>query len=329
MVSLKNMKNNFFYTGKEVVQVEINALKKLKKSLNKNFDKIVNSILKCKGKVIFSGVGKSGIISKKISSTLSSLGISSFYVDAGSCSHGDLGMISSGDILVLISHSGESSELKNIIQYTKRNKGINLIGITSKKHSILYKSSNISFLLPSITEAGPGNYIPTSSTTVQMCFGDALAISTIKQRKFSRLEFKKFHPSGSLGTKLKTVEDLMYKGNKIPFINENSNIKSALQVFNNKNLGVLIARNKKGIVTGIISDGDLKRINNKSENINQLIVKKVMKKNPITVNENMLAVEALSIMNNKKITALCVFKKNRKKITGLIHMHTILNANIT
>ena len=322
------MNKNFSSIGKEVIQSEINALKKLKKSLNKDFDKIVNLILKCKGKVIFSGVGKSGIISKKIASTLASLGIPSHYVDAGSCSHGDLGMISSGDLLILISHSGQSIELKNIIQYVKRNKNIILAGITSKKNSLLYKSSNISFLLPNIVEAGPGNYIPTSSTTAQMCFGDALAISTIKQRKFSKLEFKKFHPSGSLGFKLKTVGDLMYQGKSIPFINENSSIKEALKVFNKKNLGVLIAKNNRGNTTGIISDGDFKRINYKTENINNLIIKKVMKKNPIIVNENMLAAEALSVMNNKKITALCVFKKNKRRTTGLIHMHSILNANI-
>ena len=208
------MKNSFALIGKEVVQTEINALKKLKQSINYDFDKIVSAILKCKGKVIFSGVGKSGIISKKISSTLASLGISSFYVDAGSCSHGDLGMISSGDVLILISHSGESSELKNIIQYAKRNRNIILVGITSKKNSLLYKSSNISFLLPSTIEAGPGNYIPTSSTTSQICLGDALAIATINNRKFSKLDFKKFHPSGSLSVKLKTVEDLMLTGKK-------------------------------------------------------------------------------------------------------------------
>ena len=322
------MKYNFSLVGKDVVQTEINALKKLKKSINKNFDKIVSLILKCKGKVIFSGVGKSGIISKKISSTLASLGIPSFYVDAGACSHGDLGMIGSGDILILISHSGESSELKNIIQYTKRNRKINLVGITSRKNSLLFKSSDISFLLPTVVEAGPGNYIPTSSSTALLCFGDALAISTIKLRKFSKLDFRKFHPSGSLGSKLKTVGDLMYKGKNIPFINENSKIKNALKVFNKKNLGVLIAKNKLGNTTGIISDGDIKRINYKSGNIGDLIIKKVMKKHPILVNENMLAAEALSIMNNKKITVLCVFNKNRKKITGLVHMHDILNANI-
>ena len=322
------MKNNFASVGKEVIQTEIDGLKKLKKSLNKDFDKIVNSILKCKGKVIFSGVGKSGIISNKISSTLSSLGIPSFYVDAGSASHGDLGMITSNDVLIIISHSGETSELKNLIQYTKRNKNIILIGITSKKNSLLYKSSNLHFLLPSIIEAGPGNYIPSSSTTSQICFGDALAISTIKKRKFSKFDFKKFHPSGSLGAKLKTVGELMYKGSKIPFITENSNIKMALKVFNKKNLGVLIAIDKKGNTSGIISDGDLKRINYKSDNINNIIIKKVMKKNPIFVNENMLAAEALSIMNSQKITALCVYKTNKRKTIGLIHIHNILNANI-
>ncbi|MDC3060995.1 KpsF/GutQ family sugar-phosphate isomerase [Candidatus Pelagibacter sp.] len=323
------MKNKFSLIGKEVIQSEINSLKKLKNSLNKDFDRIVHSVIKCKGKVIFSGVGKSGIVSKKIASTLSSLGISSFYVDAGSCSHGDLGMISSKDLIILFSHSGETSELKNIIQYVKRNKSITLVGVTSKKNSILYKSSNIKFLLPTIKEAGPGNYIPSSSTTMQICFGDALAISTIKQRKFSKLDFKKFHPSGSLGAKLKTVGELMYKGKSIPFVNENSNIKSALNIFNKKNLGVLIAKNKKGVTTGIISDGDLKRLNYKSENINNLIIKKVMKKNPIVVREDTLAAEALSIMNSNKITALCVYKKNKFRTTGLLHLHNILNANIS
>ena len=322
-------KKKFKSIGVDVIQAEINALKKLKKFINKDFDKIVTAVIKCKGKVIFSGVGKSGIISKKISSTLSSLGISSFHVDAGSCSHGDLGMISSGDLIFLISHSGQSAELKNIIQYIKRNKNITLVGITSKNNSLLYKSSDLNFLLPTVKEAGPGNYIPTSSTTLQMCFGDALAISTIKQRKFSKLDFKKFHPSGSLGAKLKTVGELMYKGRNIPFINENSNFKDALKIFNQTNLGVLIARNNKGKTTGIISDGDFKRINNSSESIQSLIIKRVMKKNPIMVNENMLAAEALAIMNNKKITALCVFKNNKKITTGLLHMHNILDANIT
>ena len=222
------MKNSFAAIGKNVVQTEIDALKKLKKSINKDFDKIVNVILKCKGKIVFSGVGKSGIVSKKISSTLASIGIPTFYVDAGSCSHGDLGMISSNDVIILISHSGESEELKNIIKYAKRNRNLTLIGITSKKNSLLYKSSDLKFLLPTITEAGPGNYIPTSSTTLQMCLGDALALSTIRQRKFSKLDFKKYHPSGSLGSKLKTVGELMFKGKDIPLGVWNNNTHEML-----------------------------------------------------------------------------------------------------
>ena len=322
-------KKNFIPIAREVIETEIKSLKKLKLSINQSFNKVVEAIINCKnGKVIISGIGKSGIIGKKISSTLASVGIPSFYVDAASCSHGDLGKISSNDILILISFSGESSELKNIIQYANRNKKITLIGIVSKKNSILYKSSDINLLIPNVIEAGPGNIVPTSSTIVQLSIGDALAISTMNYRKFGKLDFKKFHPSGSLGAKLKTVGELMYKTKDIPFINENRNLKKALKIFNKKNLGVIIVKNNRGNTSGIISDGDLKRISYRSENIKKIIVKNVMKKNPVMVNENMLAAEALSIMNDKKITSLCVFRKNKRKTTGLIHMHNILNANI-
>ena len=198
---------------------------------------MVETILNCKkGKVILSGVGKSGIIAKKISSTLSSVGTPSFFVDASSCSHGDLGQISSNDVLILISNSGESSELKNIIQYANRNKNIILIGIMSKKNSLLYKNSDIKILLPEVKEAGPGNIVPTSSTIMQLAVGDAMAISTMKQKKFGEKEFKKFHPSGSIGAKLKTVEDLMLKGKRIPFINENTRMQTALKIITKKNL---------------------------------------------------------------------------------------------
>ena len=324
------MKDNFSSIGKEVVQTEINALKKLKKSLNKDFDKIVNSIIKCKGKVIFSGVGKSGIISHKIQSTIASLGIPSFYVDAGSCSHGDLGMISSGDVILLISHSGESSELKNIIQYTKRNKNITLIGITSKKNSLLYKSSDISFLLPTITEAGPGNYIPTSSTTSQLALGDALAIATMKHKKFSNMDFKKLHPSGSLGAQLKTVEDIMITGSKIPFVYENIETIKALKILDKKKLGLLIVRNKYKKTVGILVDGQIRRISQKNSDFKSLLVKDVMTKKPITIDKNELAAKALSVMNNKKITSLIVInKKSPQKTIGVIHIHTILQSNIS
>ena len=321
------MKKNYSLTGKDVVQTEINALKKLKKYLNKDFDKIVSSILKCKSKVIFSGVGKSGIISKKISSTLSSLGIPSFYVDAGSCSHGDLGMISSGDVLILISHSGETVELKNIIQYAKRNK-ILLIGIVSKKDSTLYKAADIKLLTPQVKESG--GIIPTSSTTVQLALGDALAISAMKQKNFNKIDFKKLHPAGTLGAKLKTVEDIMLTGKKIPFVDENLKMKNALKILSDKNLGVLIVQNKKKHTIGIITDGQIRRFNQKNSNLHSTKVIKVMTKNPISIEKNELAAKALSLMNNKKITSLCVFdKKNKNKTIGILHVHTILQSNIS
>ena len=324
------MKKNFIPVAKEVIETEIKSLSSLKKSINNSFNKVVEKIINCKnGKIIISGVGKSGIIGKKISSTFSSVGISSFFVDAAACSHGDLGQISSNDILILISFSGESSELKNIIQYAKRNKKITLISIVSKKNSLLYKSADINLLIPNVVEAGPGNIVPTSSTIAQLSIGDALAISTMNFRKFGKLDFKKFHPSGSLGAKLKTAEDLMLRGNKIPFIRENIFMGKALKKMNKYNLGVLIVINKKKQTIGIISDGDIKRISDKNHNIKNLITKNIMKKMPITVNQNILAAEALAIMNSKKITCLCVHdKKNKNKTIGILTIHNILNANI-
>ena len=323
-------KKNFIPIAREVIETEIKSLKKLKSNINQSFNKAVETIINCKnGKIIISGVGKSGIIGKKISSTLASVGIPSFFVDAAACSHGDLGQISSNDILILISFSGESAELKNIIQHVKRNKKITLIGIVSKKNSILYKSSDIKLLIPNVSEAGPGNIVPTCSTIVQVSIGDALAISTMNFRKFGKLDFKKFHPSGSLGAKLKTAEDLMIKDKKIPFINENILLGNALKTMNKFNLGVLVVRNKFKKTSGIISDGDIKRISEKNTNIKNLVAKNIMKKKPLSINKDMLITEALSIMNSKKVTCLCVHnKKIKNKTIGILTIHKIINANI-
>ena len=316
--------------AKEVIKLELISLKKLKSSIGKSFEQIVKTILNCKnGKVIISGVGKSGIIGKKWSATFSSTGTPSFFLDASNASHGDMGQITSNDIVILLSLSGESSELKNIIQYTSRNKNIKLIGITSKKDSLLYKNSNVKFLLPTVKEAGPGNYVPTSSTTVQLALGDAIAITCMQYKKFGRIDFKKFHPSGSLSIKLKTVEDLMLIGKKIPFVDEKLRMKAALKNIEKRNLGTLVVLNSKKFTTGILTDGDLKRVTNLTTNLNSLKIKEVMKKNPISVDKNILAVEALSIMNTKKITSLCVHQNNkRNKTIGFIHIHNILDANI-
>ena len=215
-------KKKYVKIAKEVIEKEINSLKKLRSSISHSFNSAVDAIVGCKsGKIIISGVGKSGLIGKKISSTLSSVGVPSFFLDPSGASHGDMGQITSNDVLILLSLSGQSNELKNIINYAVRNKRIILIGITSKKNSLLYKSSKIKLLVPDVIEAGPGNIVPTSSTIVQLSLGDALAIACMRSKNFGKLDFKKFHPGGSLSIKLKTVEDLMVKGNKIPFVSEN------------------------------------------------------------------------------------------------------------
>ena len=253
-----------------------------------------------------------------------------FFLDASDASHGDMGQITSNDILILISLSGQSEELKNIIQYASRNRNIKLIGITSKKDSLLYKNADVNFLLPSVKEAGPGNFVPTSSTTVQIALGDAIAITCMNYKKFGKLDFKKFHPSGSLSIKLKTVEDLMLTGRHIPFISENVKMKTALQKIEKKGLGALVVKGKNNNTSGILTDGDLKRLSNLKLNFHNLKIKNVMKKKPISIDKDMLAVQALSVMNTKKITSLCVHQKNKKnKTIGFIHIHTILNANIS
>ncbi len=313
--------------AKNVINLEIKALQKLKKSLNQNFNKAVDAIVNCQSKVILCGVGKSGIIANKISATLSSIGTPSFSLSASDCSHGDMGSITRKDVLILISYSGNSMELKNIINYANRNK-ILLIGITSKISSELYKNSDISLITPEVKEAGL-DMIPTSSTINQLSIGDALAISTLKKKKINNLDFKKFHPSGSLGEKLQTVEDLMLTKNKIPFINENTSMNKALKIMTDKKLGTLIARNKKKITTGIVTDGQVRKLSSKNVFLNLLKVKDVMTKNPIKIEKDTLATKALSIMNEKKITSLCVYNQKKKSVTiGIIHVHNILNKQI-
>ena len=313
--------------AKNVINLEIKALQKLKKSLNQNFNKAVNAIVNCQSKVILCGVGKSGIIANKISATLSSIGTPSFSLSANDCSHGDMGSITRKDLLILISYSGKSIELRNIINYANRNK-ILLIGITSKINSELYRNSDIGLITPEVKEAAL-DMVPTSSTINQLSIGDALAISTLKKKKINNLDFKKYHPSGSLGEKLKTVEDLMLTKNKIPFINENVSMSRALKIMTEKKLGTLIVRNKKKYTTGIITDGQVRKMSSKNIIMNSLKVKDIMTKNPVKVEKNTLATKALSIMNEKKITSLCVYDRNKKSITvGIVHVHNILNKKI-
>jgi len=321
------MTKKFVALAKKVIDLEIQALQKLKKKIDNSFNKAVVEIANCKSKVILCGVGKSGLIAAKISATLSSVGTPSFNLSASDSSHGDLGSISKKDILILISYSGKTNELKNIIQYANRNK-ITLIGIMSKKDSILYKASDIKLIIPEVKESG--GIVPTSSTTAQLALGDALAISAMQYKKFGKFDFKKIHPAGNLGAQLKTVEDIMLQGNKIPFVNENLIMKDALKVLSKKKLGALIVQNKYKKTIGIVTDGQIRRFNQKKLNLHSMKVKEIMTKNPISIDKNALAAKALSLMNNKKITSLCVYeKKNNLKTIGVIHIHNILRSNIT
>jgi len=317
------MKNQINQFGKEVIDLQIKALKKLKNSIDDSFDKAVKEINKCKSKVIICGVGKSGKIASKISATLSSVGTPSFSISASDCSHGDLGRITKKDVLIIISYSGNTDELKNIIKYAKSN-NITLIGIVSNKRSNLYISADIKLQIPEVEEAGYG-IVPTSSTTAQLSLGDALSIALMKMKNFGRLDFKKFHPAGNLANKLKTASDLMLTKNKIPFVNENEIVRNALKILNKKKLGFIVIINNHGLNTGIFTDGDLKRSLQKNKSMEKIKIKSLMTKKPYSVDENTLISDIISKMNKKKITSVCVFnKKNKNKTIGVIHIHHIL-----
>ena len=317
----------FISTAKDVINLEIKALQKLKKKINISFSQAVLQVTKCQSKVILCGVGKSGLIASKIAATLASVGTPSFNLSASEASHGDLGMISKKDILILISNSGETSELKNIIQFANRNKVL-LIGIVSKKDSILYKASDIKLLIPAVKEAG--GIVPTASTTTQLALGDALAIAVMQNKKFGKIDFKKLHPAGSLGAQLKTVEDIMITGSAVPLVDENMEVSKALKILNKKKLGLLIVTNKYKKLTGILVDGEIRRFSQKNLDFKSLHVKDVMTKKPITIDKNELAAKALSIMNSKRITSLVVINKKKPlKTIGVLHIHNILKSNIS
>ncbi len=327
MGTLKIKKSSSLITAKKVIDLKIDAFKTLKKTIDKNFDYAVSAIVNCQSKIILCGVGKSGLIAAKIAATMSSVGSPAFSLSANDCLHGDLGSITKKDILILLSNSGKSEEIIPIIKFANRNK-IKLIGIVSKKSSVLYKASDIKILLPEVKESGLG-IVPTSSTSIQLAVGDALAIASLNKKKFSKYDFSRLHPGGNLGNQLKTVGDIMSTGIKIPFVNENKNMHEAIKIITKKKLGVLIAQDKSKFTTGIITDGNVRKLRQLNKDFQKVLIKKVMTKKPITVDIDTLAVKALRIMNEKKITSLCVHRNNKKnKTIGLIHIHHLLDANI-
>ena len=317
--------NKYNKSAKTTIDLQISALKKLKKSIGNSFNRAVKAIGDCQSKCILIGVGKSGHLAKLIASSLNSVGASSFALEsAADAAHGDLGAISTSikkDILILISNSGSSSDLKPIISYSKKH-NITLIGITSKKNSILCKAANIKILIPEVKEAGEGAIVPSSSLITQTSIGSSLVIAVMKYKKHGIKVFRKLHPGGILSKKLLSSGDLMVK---VPFVSENYKMKKTLKILSQKKLGLLVVRNKKKLTSGLIVDGDVKRASQKYKNLHDLKVKNIMTKKPLSVDRDMLAVQCLNLMNSKRITSLLVHKNNKKnKTIGVLHIHKVL-----
>ena len=322
-------KKHYISLANKAANIQINELKKIKKVFNSSFIKAVDLILNCKGKVILAGIGKSGLIAKKISATFSSVGIPSFFCDPAQALHGDMGQIEKKDILIIFSYSGNTRELTNMLKYANRYR-IKIIGVASKPDSILLKASDIKLILPKVKEADITGMVPTSSTTITLLLGDSLATTVMYQRKFSKEKFKVFHPGGNIGSSLLLAKDIMVVGKKMPVINYKKSFKAALKIMNQKKLGIVVIVKKK-FIKGLVTDGDLRReIKNYSKN-NSL--DKFLNKIPLVVGENMPASKALGIMNEKKITSLLVvsdsdLKKTNKTLKGIIHIHFLLQSGI-
>ncbi|MDA7741743.1 KpsF/GutQ family sugar-phosphate isomerase [Candidatus Pelagibacter bacterium] len=322
-------KRNYISLANKAANIQINELKKIRKIFNNSFIEAVDLILNCKGKVIFAGIGKSGLIARKISATFSSVGIPSFFCDPAQALHGDMGQIEKKDILIIFSYSGNTSELTNMLKYANRYR-IKIIGVASKPDSTLLKASDIKLLLPKVKEADVTGMVPTSSTTITLLLGDCLATTVMHQRNFSKEKFKIFHPGGNIGSSLLLAKDIMVTGKKMPFINHKKKLKDALKIMNEKKLGIIVVL-KNNFIDGLVTDGDLRReIKNyvKDKNLNQLMSEK-----PLVVNENMPASKALGIMSENKITSLLVvsdkdYKKKNKKLKGIIHIHILLQNGI-
>ena len=320
---------NYIKLAKKSATKQISELKKINKVFNSSFVKAVESIYKCQGKVICAGIGKSGLIARKVSATLSSIGISSIFLSPSEANHGDLGQIDKKDLLLVFSYSGNTSELTSILKYANRF-NIKIIGFASKPDSTLIKASDIKIIIPKVQEADPTEMVPTSSTSITLLLGDCLAVALMNKIKFSKERFKVFHPGGNIGQTLLLVKDIMVSGSKIPKIKITSNIKEASNKITKYKLGLAIVM-KKNIVAGILTDGDARR--SLRYNLKSQVVEKIMTSNPIFISENSTASKALAIMNKKKITSLLVasdksISGKNKKLKGIVHIHSILQFGI-
>ena len=320
--SAKQQESVALAAAERLLSIEIEGLQALFGVLDGTFEAVCERLLGLKGRVVISGMGKSGHIARKIAATLASTGTPSMFVHPGEASHGDLGMITEQDAVILLSNSGETAELADIIHYTRRH-SIPLIGIVRRKSSMLVEAADYAFVLPEIPEASPVG-APTTSTIMMLALGDAIAAALLELRGFSAEDFNDFHPGGKLGKRFIKVSDLMRKGSDLPLVQEATPMTEIILEITGKSLGCAGVIGAGAKLSGIITDGDLRR--HMGEKLMTLNAVTVMTKNPVTATKEMLAVQALDIMNKKAITALFVLEDG--KPVGLIHIHDLLRAGI-
>ncbi|MDT7879621.1 MAG: KpsF/GutQ family sugar-phosphate isomerase [Candidatus Hydrothermia bacterium] len=312
--------------AKRTIDIELETLFDLKESLDHSFIKAIEILYNCKGKVIFTGIGKSGHIARKISSTFSSTGTPSIFLHPAEAIHGDLGIIDKEDVLVIISNSGETEEIINIIPYLKF-LNVPIICITGNINSTLAQKSDVVIDIKIKREACPFNLAPTSSTTAILVLGDALAITLMELKGFTKEQFAKLHPGGLIGKRLKKVMDIMHSGEKVPIVYEDMTMKEAIIEITSKGFGATAVLDRNQNLIGIITDGDLRRYIEKGNDLNNGSVKSAMTKNPKTIKYNETVADALNLMEKYKITVLLVLDENNKLI-GILHLHDILREGI-
>ncbi len=318
------MQDKKFYIDSAIktIQTEIEGLNSLFSCFNENYVKAIDLILNCKGRVVVSGMGKSGHIGNKIAATLASTGTPAFFIHPAEASHGDLGMITNDDVVILLSNSGETKELRDIIFYCRRFE-IPIIAMVRRAESELVKSSTIAFVLSKIPEANKVN-APTTSTTMMLALGDAIAVSLIDAKNFNDENFGVFHPGGKLGAAFIRVKDIMRKDSQIPLIDQDKKMSEALIEITSKHLGCTGVLDQEKNLIGIVTDGDLRR--HIAPDFLEKTAKEIMTKNPAVIEENMLAVDAIALMNKKSITSL--FVANDRKVIGVLHIHDCLRIGV-
>lgn len=323
MISTKNITD----LAKEVLEIEAHSILKLKNGIGENFAKAIDILYSCKGRVIVTGMGKSGIIGKKIAATLSSTGTPSYFLHPAESTHGDSGIITRDDVIIAISNSGETKELLNLLPLIKRF-GVQMIAMTGGMNSTLAKTSDVTLDISVEKEACPLNKAPTASTTATLAMGDALAVCLLEKRGFSEEDFLVYHPSGALGKGiLYKVEELMIQGEKLPLASEDDLFTEVIELISEKRLGIAVLTDKNGIMTGILTDGDIRRTLIKYNNVQGLKAKEVMTINPKTVLPDDLAAKALNLMEKYSITALAITDENKKPV-GILHIHDLLRAGV-